>query len=645
MKGRNVAACAGAVAGMLLFAAPAVQAQSSAPPATPAPAKPPAEAFAVLPVEPPRISPDGSRFALIRGINGRPTIAVYKVDAPQQPPHIVTSDWIISALRWAKNDVLITYNRTNERHGLFDTLRPLGDVAALTLDNGPMIHLTALAQINDLDLDSPDTIFASYGGMLFRVNVRARGYSKVNVNPAPRPGTGIAWLMDGHGNVAGRVDATRDEDKDGLPMMHATVKVAERDTWRTLGNYDIPFGRNEDVPGLSEDGKAFIGVYPDNSDTTSIVRFDFSGPATRLFQDPHYDAGGTLKDDWSGRVIGYVVDRDMPEYHYFDPKREALQRGLEQAFPGLSVHAVSMDQAGDRVIVEAVGPRTPESYYLYDRINHHASAIAASYPDLAESAMGEVKTYDYSARDGLHIPAYLTLPPGKAPHGLPLVVVPHGGPDARDDMTFDFLRQFLASRGYAVLQPQFRGSRGFGRAFAHAGFGQWGLKVQDDITDGVKKTIADGIADPRRICIFGGSYGGYAALAGATLTPGLYACVASLAGPSDLEKMLDYSHDKFGTTAENYWMARIGKDSAQRDAVSPALHADRVTAPVLLLHSELDVTVPIAQSEIMDKALEAAGKKVEFIRLPGDDHYMALEQTRLRVLQELEKFLAANIGG
>jgi dipeptidyl aminopeptidase/acylaminoacyl peptidase len=607
------------------------------------PTKPPAEAFAVLPAEPPRISPDGKRFALIRGINGRPAIAVYKVDAPQEPPHIVTSDWIISALRWAKNDVLITYNRTNERRGLFDTLRSLGDVAALTLDNGPMIHLTALARIDDLDLDSRDTIFASYGGKLFRVNVRARGYSEVELRPAPRPGDGIAWLMDGHGNVAGRVDATRD-DNNGVPIMHATVKVAERDTWRSLGNYDTPFGRNEDMPALSEDGQAFVGLYPDNSDTISVARFNFSGPAARLFQDPHYDVGGTLRDDWTGRVVGFYVDEDTPAYHYFEPKREALQKGLEQAFPGLSVHAVSIDLAGDRAIVEISGPKTPASYYLYDRVSHHASAVAASYPDLPETAMGEVKPYGYAASDGLHIPAYLTLPPGKSPHNLPLVVVPHGGPDARDDMTFDFIRQFLANRGYAVLQPQFRGSRGFGRAFTQAGFGQWGLKVQSDISDGVKKTIADGIADPGRICIFGASYGGYAALAGATLTPELYACVASLAGPSNLQKLLDYSHDKFGSTAENYWMARIGKDSAQRDAVSPALHADRVTAPVLLLHSELDATVPIEQSEIMEKALRKAGKKVEFVRMPGDDHYMSLEQTRLRVLQEVEKFLAANIG-
>lgn len=302
-----------------------------------------------------------------------------------------------------------------------------------------------------------------------------------------------------------------------------------------------------------------------------------------------------------------------------------------------------------RLIVETVGPKTPESYYLYDRTTHQATAIAASYPDLKESDLGEVKSYDYPARDGLHIPAYLTLPSGSGQHKLPLVVMPHGGPDWRDDKTFDFFSQFLASRGYAVLRPEFRGSSGYGRPFTKAGLHQWGLKMQDDISDGVKKAIADGIADPKRVCIFGASYGGYAALAGATLSPELYACAISFEGVTNLPDMLGYDKHAFSENFTNgSWTAtRMGDiftDSAQLDATSPALHGDRVIAPVLLLHCELDVTVPIEQSEMMAAALQKAGKKVEFVRIPGDDHYMTLESTRLRVLQEVEKFLAANIG-
>jgi dipeptidyl aminopeptidase/acylaminoacyl peptidase len=173
--------------------------------------------------------------------------------------------------------------------------------------------------------------------------------------------------------------------------------------------------------------------------------------------------------------------------------------------------------------------------------------------------------------------------------------------------------------------------------------------MQDDITDGVKKTIADGIADPKRVCIFGASYGGYAALAGATVTPEVYACVISYAGIASLPNLLGYDEREFGVDiSHGSWtttrMGDLFTDSAQLDATSPALHADHVRAPILLLHSELDVTVPIAQSVLMEAALKQAGKKVEFVHVPGDDHYLRLEQTRLAVLHEVEKFLAANIG-
>jgi dipeptidyl aminopeptidase/acylaminoacyl peptidase len=178
------------------------------------------------------------------------------------------------------------------------------------------------------------------------------------------------------------------------------------------------------------------------------------------------------------------------------------------------------------------GPQMPRSYFFLDRTTHKARFIASTYPKLNKDQLGKTKPFPYKARDGLDIPSYLTLPPGKTPKMLPVVILPHGGPRARDEMAFDWQAQFLANRGYAVMQPNFRGSSGYGRRFEEAGYGQWGLKMQDDITDGVRKLIADGIADPKRICIVGGSYGGYAALAGAAFTPDLYACAVSWAGIS-----------------------------------------------------------------------------------------------------------------
>lgn len=610
--------------------------------------KPPVEAFGALPAEPPQISPDGSRFAMIRGVNGRPTVVIYKVDTPQEPPQSIGSDSaIVAGLRWVKNDVLLIADRQNIKTGIFrETIRPTAAALAVTLSDNKVIKLAAFSRLVDVDLDNADTIFTTFLNMLLRVDLRTRNTELV-MKQDPRVDHAVAgkWFLDGHGKVVGRLDVKRDDDQ---ASWHAILKLLDNDSWRPLAEFNGAIDQNDGVVGISEDGKALIRFAPDDAGTISVDRIDMaSGVESKLYQDPIYDASGPLVDAWTGRIVGFMVDKDQPVYHYFDPPLEALQKGLEAAFPGLSVHAVSTDVAGKRAIVEAEGPKTPPSYYLYDHTTHRASAIAASYSGLNESDMGDVRPYGYAARDGLHIPAYLTLPPGRDPHKLPLVVMPHGGPDMRDDLSFDVFRQFLANRGYVVLQPQFRGSRGFGRAFTRAGLRQWGRSMQDDISDGVEKAIADGIVDPKRVCIFGASYGGYAALAGATLTPQLYACVVSLAGPSNLQKMLAYSKHTFGTVAENYWMTRIGdrdSDSTQIDAVSPALHAGRVGAPVLLLHSELDVTVPIEQSEMMADALTKAGKNVQFVRISGDDHYLSLEQTRVRVLQELEKFLAANIG-
>jgi dipeptidyl aminopeptidase/acylaminoacyl peptidase len=322
---------------------------------------------------------------------------------------------------------------------------------------------------------------------------------------------------------------------------------------------------------------------------------------------------------------------------------------LDAAFPGLSAHAISEDVARDAVIVAVEGPRKPTTYYMLDRTSHVASLIGKTYPHLDENDLGEVKPYPYTARDGLAIPAYLTLPPGRPPKSLPTVIFPHGGPGARDEISFDWWAQFMANRGYAVLQPNFRGSSGYGPKFTAAGEHQWGLKMQDDITDGVKKLIADGIADPKRICIVGGSYGGYAALAGATFTPDLYACAIGVAGVFDLPKFLHTKRTRSDNDAEvvSGWDALIGNmdsDSERLDATSPARHADHVKCPILLLHGDGDTTVPIEQSEIEEAALRSAGKNVQFVRLEGDDHYLKLGTTRVRMLKEIESFLATNIG-
>ena len=244
----------------------------------------------------------------------------------------------------------------------------------------------------------------------------------------------------------------------------------------------------------------------------------------------------------------------------------------------------------------------------------------------------------------MRVPAYLTLPPRREARNLPLIVLVHGGPASRDTLNFDYWAAFLASRGYAVFQPNFRGSDGYGAAWERAGWRQWGGLMQTDVEDGIGPLARAGIIDASRVCIVGASYGGYAALAGVTLTPDLYRCAASFAGLSDLPEFLRQRAAQTGAESitADYWRLSIGDRAEDREAlrgVSPAYLAERVRAPILLIHGTDDSIVPIDQSRRMLRALNQAGKNVRFVELRGDDHHLSDAETRIQMLRELEAFL------
>jgi len=256
-----------------------------------------------------------------------------------------------------------------------------------------------------------------------------------------------------------------------------------------------------------------------------------------------------------------------------------------------------------------------------------------------------VRAVAFKAGDGMALTGYLTLPRARDPKGLPLVVFPHGGPAARDEPGFDWWAQAMASRGYAVLQVNYRGSDGLGEAFLSAGYGQWGRKMQTDLSDGVRYLAAGGIVDPKRVCIVGASYGGYAALAGATLDPGVYRCAVSVAGPAELRHFVAWSRQRSDVTALRYWDRFMGAKSAsdRRLAdISPADHADLATAPILLIHGKDDTVVPFEQSQMMADALKKAGKPYAFVVLSREDHWLSRGDTRLQMLQATMDFLAKN---
>lgn len=647
----------------------------SFPAAADAPDHPPVEAFGSLPlISRAHLSPDGKHFAAIQSLNGKPTVAIYTVGAPPGTlPNVVpTEDGFIEDIAWVKNNRLIITLKKSQKQFLDNRMRTWVRAVSVAEDGSGAVVLlrdnvtfdsnTFAGVIADTDLDDPTYIYVP----LFVARIQPQrmphediemynlGNAEYDVEKVDvTTGEGhqferggpftVLWMMDGHGHVLAR------EDESMRPLRDEILVRDAAGEWQSRGIYDASADKGAHVFGLSEDMKSIIRLDEDASGRRGLVAMPLDGgKETPLYFNPDHDVTGVEYDEWNHAVIGANYAADKMEYVYFDPDREALEKKLQALFPGLSVHPVSADLARDAWIIEAEGPQSPPKYYYWGESGDPV-LIADSYPALKPSDLGVTKTYPYKARDGLDIHAYLTLPPGKGAKDLPVVVMPHGGPDERDYEKFDWWVQFLANRGYAVLQPNYRGSAGYGRKFTDAGLQQWGLKMQDDITDGVKKLIADGIADPKRICIVGASYGGYAALAGATFTPDLYACAASFAGVSDLRGHLHNENLDNGKDSKtlSFWYSRIGSifDNPDKlDATSPARHADQVKCPILLMHGEGDTTVRIDQSEQEEAALKAAGKDVTFIRFKGEDHYLNTADTRIGVLTELEKFLAKNIG-
>ncbi|MEL6529446.1 MAG: S9 family peptidase, partial [Pseudomonadota bacterium] len=280
------------------------------------------------------------------------------------------------------------------------------------------------------------------------------------------------------------------------------------------------------------------------------------------------------------------------------------------------------------------------SWFNVDLENLSASALGYERMAVTPEKVGKISTITYQAGDGLEIEAILTLPPGKDPTNLPLVVFPHGGPTGQDDAVFDWWAQAVAYRGYAVLQPNFRGSTNRDRAFIRAGYGEWGRKMQTDLSDGIAHLAAEGIVDPSRACIMGASYGGYAALAGVTLQQGIYRCAVSFAGVSDLTRLTRTEIRESGSNSmvKRVLKEEIGQGRELKD-ISPRRFADRADAPVLLIHGKDDVVVPFEQSFIMADALKDAGKPYELISLEGEDHWLSRSETRVETLRAAIKFL------
>ncbi|MGH6889254.1 MAG: alpha/beta hydrolase family protein [Rhizomicrobium sp.] len=619
--------------------------------AEPARGAPPAEAFGNLPAaESAQLSPDGKHLAIIRPLDGREKVVFIDLSKRNAAPYIVGMEGgLADQVYWKSNDRAICvfhatlgykFQRGFSAWSRAISVRLASQTAVLLMNNAPYFRRNFDAGgIVDFSADDPNHVYMTevdrwdreFTLDLYQVDLTTGAAQLVMRGNRDTD----RYIMDGHGHIVARIDQTAD--------LTEHVFAGSNEIYK----YSVKGGSPFAIAGLTAGSDPeFIAERATDHNTTGLYTWSPYASGKALFENPTYDLDDVILDSRTAQIIGFTYVDDKRQSTYFDPAMQRVQKSLEAAYPGQSVSILSKDDSGSAYVALTEGPKNPPVLSLFTPANHQSNIIETAYPLLKPSDLGDVRSYTYLARDGLAIHAYLTLPPGREPRNLPTVIFPHGGPETRDLMEFDWLAQFMASRGYAVLQPNFRGSSGYGRNFVRAGDGEWAGKVQSDVQDGVRKLIVDGIADPKRICIFGASYGGYMALAGATFSPDLYACAVSYAGPSDLNRLL-YNGTTFESEAVSIWKRRIGADidSRKLDSQSPANFADKVKIPILLVHSERDVTVPIEQSEIEEKALRRAGKQVEFVRLAGDDHYLEFADTRIELLKKLETFLAAHIGG
>ncbi|HEY8572135.1 S9 family peptidase [Phenylobacterium sp.] len=392
--------------------------------------------------------------------------------------------------------------------------------------------------------------------------------------------------------------------------------------------------------GVGRDGRSVVVAEPGDS---ALVLREVAADGTWSEPLDVKDADDLVFDPESHRLIGlYALVGDEDRYTFFDPADQKAWNAVRAAFKGDRVLLESWSQDRKKIVVLVDSPIEGPAYALVDLTTKQASYLGRRYQKLDGDDISPVQAIRFKAKDGLELSGYLTVPRGAQAKNLPLVVFPHGGPASRDQPGFDWWAQAMASRGYAVLQVNFRGSDGFGVPFLEAGYGEWGRKMQTDLSDGVRFLAAQGTIDPKRVCIVGASYGGYAALAGAALDQGVYRCAASVAGVSDLRRMLAWSRDRKGEVAFRYWKRFMGAEAKRDPALteaSPAAHASRITIPVLLVHGRDDTVVPLEQSRIMAEALEKAGKPVELVVQKGADHWLSQGDTRIAMLQATIAFL------
>lgn len=600
--------------------------------------------FAQLPpVEEPTLSPDGTLIAAKIAKDGEQFLGIFPIVGDGKPRFVHAGDVDLNWWRWVGNRYLVI--------GVGQTVPVLGDEMyvrrAYSIDatTGALKMLSPREAAQSADdviwasSDGKPRIMLSYQTSVFLHDagfwpeVQEIDLETGKKHLVQRSSERIqGWYADSAGTV--RMGVGYPDDGRSIRVVYRAKPGAGLDTIvrARRGSESVPLPSIFPTNGsnalmIADDDDGFSALY--ELDLATMTR------GKQLANSPGFDIAGLRTDPSEATLWGIAFNEDRRSTRWIDPDMKALADELATRVKngGASIVSVSADR--QKAIFHVGSASAPGAHMLFDRKSGEVQMLAFTNPVMKMRQLRTVRTYRYTARDGLPIAAVLTLPRGEA-RNRPLIVMPHGGPFARDTEEWDWWAQFLADRGYVVVQPNYRGSSGYGTRFTEKGEGQWGLSMQDDLLDAVAALAKEGVADPKRACIVGASYGGYAAERSAERDPGAFRCAVSYAGVSDLKAMKAYDSQFLYAGARADWLKKQAPDLA---AVSPINAVARFSTPLLLVHGAKDRVVPVKQSRHLARKLKDAGKAVTYIEQPLADHHFSRQEDRLQFLEALDAFL------
>jgi dipeptidyl aminopeptidase/acylaminoacyl peptidase len=589
----------------------------------------------------PALSPDGKRLGWLAPDTNN-VLQVWVKTVGQNDDKIVTADKKrgIRQYFWAKDNRTLLYLQDSDGDENFH-------VYGVDLDSGNVRDYTPFqgvrAQVADLNSDFPNEVLVELNLRqrslfdVYRLNLRNGALELDTQNPGDVSG----WITDAQFRVRGAQVATPDGGTE------IRVRSDQQSPWKTF----IKVGPEEILNALdfTKDGQALYLISSIGRDTAAVVQKTVADNSEKVLAvSDEVDAGDVLIHPRSHVVEAVSFSPGRTRWQVVDPAVQADFDGLAKLNDG-DFFVVNRTEADDIWLVGFNSDHAPGSFYRWDRKSRQGTFLFNTRPKLQGLALAETKAVVIPARDGLKMHSYLTLPVGLPPKNLPMVLVPHGGPWARDVWGFNALAQWLANRGYAVLQPNFRGSTGYGKKFLNAGNKEWGLKMHDDLIDAVNWATKEGFADPKRIGIMGGSYGGYCALAALTFTPEVFACAVDIVGPSNLQTLI-HSIPPYWKPMLSVFNVRLGEVDNPKDAelirkASPLNSADRIIRPLLVGQGANDPRVKQAESEQIVAAIERNRGKVIYVVYPDEGHGFARPENRTDFNARAEAFLGTYLGG